>query len=172
MNFNFPQDIQNDTKINSKKCYTISINSSNFVSGASNNKSYFFDWSILPDVPYKLYFSFVSAEDSYTATVNLTPPLIGVDFGISKTSYVANGTSIQAVTHNDIGFLQKKVGCNITGSSTFYLVAEKHSNPPIYLEGRPRNNTFSIFIHTPLNVGYTPTIVLASYYLILYFEPL
>lgn len=158
------KDLANDTKVNSKKTFTVILNSNNGT-GVSNVKQYSFDWSILPNIPYNLYFSFVSGEDPYT-TPNYTPILININFGVPECNYITN-SSVNANTSFNLGFAKK-----IMSSTTyFYLSADKNTNPPIYLEGRPTNSIFNVNFITTTGAGWTPTAPFATYYLTLYFEP-
>lgn len=132
------------------KSYTVVFNSvvsSNSVIGEVFN----YDWGQLPNKPYKVTFSLVSTIDTL---VNSTIAVIYMDLG-QQSSIVA---SINGTTGAKNGIL----GCLLpsgTGTNTF-LYANTHTNPPIYLNGRPTNNTVFIEIHTNASGGmtnYSPT---------------
>ncbi len=69
---NFPKDLQNDLKFNNKKTYTTVLNSTTKNSGGSNTfATYTFDWNVLPDQPYNIYFQFVATDHSTYAAANV-----------------------------------------------------------------------------------------------------
>ena len=166
MNFNFPQDIQNDLNIDKRKAYVIQINSNNKASGNNNNASYNFDWSILSDHPYNVYFAFVSSDNNtYVAGTSVTANVY-ISFGVNSTTYTINPNTVVAQTINYLGSLRK----TISSGSNYYLYAEKTTNPPIYISGRPTNKIFSINILSDTGANYDIS-MLGSYVLTLYFEP-
>lgn len=100
------------------------------------------DWGFLPNGPYKVSFCFNSAIATLT---NATIAAIYVDLGQGRTTKIASNYSSNAV-----GFRNNFLGTLFysgTGASN-YLYADMHTNAPIYLEGRPTNNTVFIQIHT------------------------
>jgi hypothetical protein len=132
------------------KSYTIVFNSiiaPNSVIGEVFN----YDWGQLPNKPYKVTFSLVSTIDTL---VNSTIAVIYMDLG-QQSSMVA---SLNGTTGAKNGIL----GCLLpsgTGANNF-LYANIHTNPAVYLNGRPTNNTVFIEIHTNASGGmtnYSPT---------------
>lgn len=132
------------------KSYTVVFNSiiaPNSVVGEVFN----YDWGQLPNKPYKVTFSFIGTIDTIT---NNTIAVIYMDLG-QQSSMVAslNGTT---------GSKNKILGCLLpsgTGANNF-LYADTHTNPPIYINGRPTNNTVFIEIHTNASgsmTNYSPT---------------
>lgn len=133
------------------KSYTIVFNSLN--SGNSViNEFYNYDWGQLPNKPYKVTFSFVGTID---ALVNTSLAVIYFDLN-QQCSIVASGTG------GTSGLKNKFLGCLLysgTGASN-NLYADTHTNPPIYINGRPTNNNINIEIHTNAVGGmtnYAPT---------------
>jgi hypothetical protein len=163
MNFNFPQDLQNDLKVNSKKSVVVVLNSAKSSSGSVANANYNFDWSVLPNIPYYVYFSFVG-RDSTSFPVEV--PIIYIDFGASSSTYSVIANNYGASTSNYLGTLQKMP----SSTTTNYLFSDKFNNPPIYLSNRPTNKSFQVQIKTDQDANFD-TNSLAVYVLTLYFEP-
>ena len=120
------------------KSYTVVFNS--LISGNSVvGETFNYDWGQLPNVPYKVTFSFVS---TVATLVNNIIPVIFLDLG--------QQSSILATTTGTTGLKNKLLGCLFysgTGAGS-YLYADTHTNPPIYLNGRPTNNNVFIELHT------------------------
>lgn len=133
------------------KSYTIVFNS--FNSGNTViNELYNYDWGQLPNKPYKITFSFVATVDTL---VNSTIAVIYMDLN-QQCSMVAPGSaSFSGLKNNYLGTLLYSG----TGANN-YLYADTHTNPAIYINGRPTNNNIFIEIHTN-NIGgmnnYAPT---------------
>lgn len=131
------------------KSYTVVFNS--LISGNSVVGEVFnYDWGQLPNKPYKVTFSFVS---TIATLVNNIIPVVFMDLG--------QQSSILATTNGTTGLKNKLLGCLLwsgTGASN-YLYADTHTNPAIYLNGRPTNNTVFIELHTnsaDVSTNYTP----------------
>jgi len=166
MNFNFPKDMQNDLKSNTKKPYTIVINSNNKSSGTNNSAIYNFDWFIMPDIPYNLSFAFVASDNNaYVAGTSPTANVY-IDFGENCTAYNCLSNYNGASTISYIGSLRKMA----SSGANYYLYSEKITNPPIYFSGRPNNRSFQVRILTDAGANYDIS-MLGSYVLTLYFEP-
>ena len=130
--------------------------------GASNaSETYFYDWSRLPDVPYKLTFTYNSAVVTLSLTtvasiyINLTQPYCNIASDQSGLVIGYRGDFLGSLYHTQ-------------STTAAYLSANLTSNPPIYLEGRPRNNNFMVQILGGVDIAYPN--VLGNYQLILNFE--
>lgn len=171
---NFPKDIQNDSRFNSKKPYTIVLNSGSRNSGGSTVfATYGFDWNILPNQPYYVYFSFVASDLDAYAAANKPFGQVVVDFGQTTNTFtpVPNRQSATTSTYLSngstfIGSLRKTA----SSGANFYLYANKYDNPPIYINGRPTNPKLLVGILNDVGAGYDAS-SLSSYVLTLYFEP-
>lgn len=162
---NFPKDLQNDLKINTKKTFIVQLNTASKTGGNNNTASYIFDWSILPDIPYNIYFAFVSSDsNAYVGATSVTASIY-IDLMATGTTYTASTVFASSVT-SYIGSLRK----TISSGANYYLFADKFTNPPIYISGRPRNNTFTVRILSDTG-GVFDVSMLGSYILTLYFEP-
>lgn len=147
------------------KEYVVVLKSSAGSNGGSHNAiTYQFDWSVLEDVPYDVCFSF--ASDTMTTTAATVNSIVATDLFYGS-AYEAS-TSQVAKTSNSLGLIYGVTG----GTGTSCLVADKDSNPPIYLPGRPRQNSFTVNLYqlngSTLNTVFTSSI---NYCLILHFKP-
>lgn len=146
------------------KCYTLSFDSTNFLSGTNNNKrTYYVDWTFLPiGKRFKVTFSYMSLSDTdnlgstYVMTLNLN---------LGQTSNFASSTGMQMTQY--VGNLKLAVP---VGSTLGYYYADVNSNPPIYLEQRPAQNNFEVQLHVGLSGVNYNTPVPADYVLTLSFE--
>jgi len=164
---NFPKDLQNDLKFNNKKPYTIVLNSTTKNSGGSNTfATYSFDWNILPDQPYYVYFQFVASDHDTYAVANDPAAQIVIELGQSTNTFATVTNRQCANTSTYLGSLRKAV----SSGNNFYLYANKSDNPPIYITGRPNNPRFLVAVLTDQLLGYDAS-SLGSYILTLYFEP-
>jgi|GEM_PF-4782111 len=164
---NFPKDMQNDLKINSKKPYTIILNSRSRNSGGSTQfATYSLDWNILPDQPYLVYFSFVASDcATYIAGTAFAGQIL-TDFGGINNTFAPISNRQQMQNSLILGSLRKSV----SSGNNFYLYANKNDNPPIYLNGRPNNLRFPVTILADNGLAFDIS-MLDAYILTLYFEP-
>ena len=146
-----------------KKTYNVVLQSAIGNGASVLSETYFYDWTRMPDVPYKLTFSFNSTSIVPSATSNasiytsLNQPYSNIA--------AAQGSTAISYRGDFLGSLYIYV------SSTFsYLATDITSNPPVYLDGRPRNNNFMIQILSGVDLIYS--VAPASYQLILSFEEL
>jgi len=164
---NFPKDLQNDLKFNNRKPYTIVLNSTTKNSGGSNTfATYNFDWDVLPNQPYNVYFQFVATDHSTYAAANIPAAQIVIELGQPTNTFATVSNRQGATTSTYLGSLRKAV----SSGNNFYLYANKTDNPPIYISGHPTNNRFIVAILTDQGLGYDGS-SLSSYILTLYFEP-
>ena len=166
MNFNFPQDMRNDLKVNTKKPFTLVINSIYRSNGNANFAIYNFDWSVFPDVPYYLSFSFTASDNANYVPATASSASIYIDFGENTQTYTCIANNYGAPSSQYIGSLRKR---HVSGTN-HCLYADQNTNPPVYLNGRPTNKIFLIRIFTD-NLALYDVYLLGSYILTLYFDP-
>ena len=130
-----------------RKSYTFVLNP-NYGTGASyNSVTYTIDWaSVMPDVPYYVHFSYMGETNNILGN---TIACLYCDFGTPSSVYFANNAGNAVGGSIFVGIIKPYI---LSGSS--YLLAEDNTNPPIYLEGRPRNNQITIQV---LNNDNPPT---------------
>ena len=161
------------------RIYNVVLNSqlSNAAGLATPNEYFFYDWSQLPDTPYKITWTFNSAN---LVATNTTVANLYLDLGQGAYTSIASsnlatagplvGASYRA---NFIGTLEVRSYTNSTPASGSYLFASTNTNPPLYVDTRPRNNQLFVEIHTNGNTtetNYTPAS--GQYTLILSLESL
>jgi hypothetical protein len=121
-----------------KPFYTVVLNSLNAYSKTgtgANICSYRFDWTTIPDVPYEVHMTYMGEVNNIDDT---TIAMVYVDLGVPPNVYEAR-TATVALASNYIGFLESY----IVGANSF-LHAEDGTNQPISINGRPRNNDFTV----------------------------
>jgi hypothetical protein len=146
-----------------KKIYNVVLQSAIGNGASLLSETYFYDWTRIPDVPYKLTFSFNTSN--FTPSAGQTASIY-TNFNQSYSNIAsAQGSTIVAYRSDFLGSLYV-----YNGATYSYLAAEITSNPPVYLDGRPRNNNFMIQILAGVDIAYTNAP--AMYQLILSFEEL
>lgn len=123
------------------KTTQIVLNTSNYISGSTNNNAtYSIDWNAIlkPNTPYKMHWTYIGGQNVYNGTKQA---LVTIDMNFAV--YEA-GTNFGAKTSNVIGFLAPVIIA--PGSNTVYLTAQTNTNEPVYLERRPLNSTFNVKI--------------------------
>jgi hypothetical protein len=129
-------------QIGREELYSIVLNS-NDATISGTDYLFSFDWSIIPDGNYLVHFSF------NTATVNtVANPQIAMIYSTalsgSNTFIATNQAGIaSAQSSNFLG-----VAYPYIVSTTSTLHAEDSTNPPVFLNSRPRNNQFSVSVLT------------------------
>lgn len=158
------------------KIYTVVFNSEIGADAVTNNERYYFDWSQLEEGRYKCQFTFISAVA--TAPTFLTVPNLFMDLGQGAyvqiaSSNVPTSPGIGAVFNSTfLGALETKTLTTVAGSTSYYY-AGLTTNPPFFLDNKPRNNAVQILIRTNganQNTAYTP--VPGAYTLTLQLEKL
>ena len=156
--------------------YTILINSVNYTTsnnGLNSSLNYNFDWSILPDQPYRVHFTYLGEINDLSTGSDIA--MIYLNFGCGTNNYVVS-TNGYAQTSTFLGYLRPE---RMVAQS--FLYAEDSTNVPIYIKGRPQNNNFTVDILNNANASplttaiqyFTPsTGVLAPYVLQLRFVPI
>ena len=128
-----------------------------------NSIDYDFDWSVLPDVPYKVSFTFVSA--SFPTTLLLSKAVITTDLFLPN-NYKALTDLQVASSSNILG----NVYMSIVLSSTNFLQCSEGDNPITILSGRPRQNVFNISVRQIDATTLEPTFDIYGYTLTLHLQ--
>ncbi len=145
-----------------KKIYNIVLQSAIGDGATTSNETFFYDWSLIPDVPYYVSFNFMSATTAITQ-FNQTAMLY-VDLSQSNNQVAFPQSSSQSANRGQyLGNLMYAVV-----SANNYLYAENNTNPPTYLNERPKSNNFTVEIRSTPTTAYTP--FSGTYCLILSFQ--
>ena len=145
-----------------KKIYNVVLQSAIGDGATTSSETFFYDWTQLPDVPYNVSFSFMSSVNPMTQ-IGQTASLY-VDLSQSYNQLATAQSSTQyAYRGQFLGNLMYAVV-----ATNNYLYAENNTNPQTYLNGRPRNNNFSVEIHNMPTTDFSP--FSSVYSLILSFE--
>lgn len=162
------------------KIYTIVLNSVQgiaqpYTDGANTTTTdirsigYFYDWSLLPNKKYKLNFNF--STTGHTSTLANTINLYS-DFAQLNTRFATSPVGAITNTRLNYSFLGM-AKLTIIGANS-YLYADENLNGTIYLDNRPSNNNFSLYIlNSDINKSaYSSTTLFGNYTLTLSFEEL
>jgi hypothetical protein len=158
------------------KCYNFLFDST-LNSGGANNKRrhYATNWaSVLPEgKKFKVSFTFCSESDSVVGSITfITVPVLRCNLGQSSTYANLSTNSPAFSTTNALGFLKlvPLPSNNVAATADEgYLLADRNTNSPIYLEARPQNPMLEIEIHDGLTeTNYASTI--PDYICTLHFE--
>ena len=125
------------------KTINVILNSNNrLAGGATNNASFYVDWSaILKDrTPYKVHFSYVGMPNTFTIATKLAQ----VHANFNMKNYLNQNSNNGAPTTLTLGILRSFY---LNGTLN-YLFADDINNPPAYIENRPLENTINIKILT------------------------
>ena len=133
-----------------KKIYNVVLQSAIGDGTTTSNETYFYDWTQLPDVPYLVTFSFMSAVIALTSVGQIAS--LYVDLSQSYNQLATCQTAVQYAYRGQ--FLGNLLYLGVAAQN--YLSAEVTTNPPTYLNGRPRNNNFTVEIHSTPTVDWTP----------------
>lgn len=146
---NLGREWQNNV-VNVRPTYTVVLNSLTPATKTGTGAelcTYRIDWSsIMPDIPYEVHMTYIGEVNNITMA---TLPMVYIDFGVPPNVFVAANTTT-ALTSQYVGFLESY----LVGASS-YLHAEDGTNVPIYLNGRPRNNEFSVRVLSNDGVPFT-----------------
>jgi hypothetical protein len=135
----------------SKKSYSVVLNSTNKISsGASLSDCRFgMNWGIMPEGEYEVHFTFISKVMNLSST-----DIACINVNLGSSNVFQAGTNTNANTVNFIGIAKPYVV-----STTSYLLSEDNTNPPIFLNGRPRDNYIDVFINANDNItAFTPSV--------------
>ena len=144
-----------------KRIYNVVLQSAIGDGITTSNETFFYDWSQLPDVPYYLTFSFMSAVAALTFTQVAS---LYVDLSQSN-NQLATSQSSGSVAYK--GQFSGNLLYGLVGANN-YVYAESNTNPQTYLNGRPKSINFTVGIYSIPPTEYTP--VVGLYYLILSFQ--
>ena len=118
--------------------------------GTVANKSFFVDWSILPESRYKLTFSFASStlsnSTSYEAMLFIN------EIGCSNNIVCMGPYGSTAKNAGFIGIIRDNINMG-------FLSTNLTDNPPSYLRGRPTANQITVKInrnYTDVDLEYDP----------------
>lgn len=120
--------------------YNVLLNSNNRVGGTGTSIcTYYFDWGILPDCPYRLSWGFVSSGN-VDMTVN---KIVIIEANLSQSSvFVANSTRVRATNSYVLGTAISNE------SGTSFVYGDRNTNGDIYLTHRPNSNEFEVNLKT------------------------
>jgi hypothetical protein len=157
------------------KTYKVVLNSSIPAAAGGNNNNnqpYFYDWTKLEQGKYKCSFTYVGCIRNNLNINNV--PIVCIDLGQSDV-YFARGTNTLSTPS-----LPNYIGALATNNMDFtpdpdnaYWCATLETNPPIYLQKRPPNNSFVVNIRQNANPSliFNPDLI-GNYTLTLYLEKL
>lgn len=132
--------------VGSQELYNIVLNS-NDATISGTDYLFSFDWSVIPDGNYLVHFSF------NTATVNtVANPQIAMIYSTAlsgSNTFIATNTVGRASAQSSL-FLGVAYPYIVSTTSTLH--AEDSTNPPVFLNTRPRNNQFSVSVLTNASV--------------------
>jgi hypothetical protein len=146
----------------SKRIYTVVLQSGIGDGQILSLESFFYDWSLIPDVPYYVRFSFASSSNPVTQTGQMA--MLYVDLAQSNNQIATAQSSAQYSYRSQ--FLGNLMYATVGGNTNLY--AENNTNPPTYLNGRPRRNNFTVEICNAPTTYFTP--FSGTYCLILSFQ--
>ena len=132
-----------------KKTYNVILQSAIGDGTTTSNETFFYDWTQLPDVPYNVSFSFSSATIAITQ-FNQTAMLY-VDLSQSYNQIATSQSLTQSAYKGQ--FLGNLMYAVVSNNN--FLVAENNTNPPTFLNGRPRSNNFTVAVRSTLTTDYT-----------------
>lgn len=154
------------------KTYQIYIDSSEGDVVSNAERSYKFDWNVLPEGEYEMTFSFVSqlqkltnaeAEaTTYGNQIEINIPFSGNNYRISTT----NGEGFARGTHVS-GLLEIKDQHKTSSHTCRLLVSDTTLNPTITLYGRPQGMNFNVKI---LQHGGTEAVKVPVYNMVIFLK--
>ena len=146
----------------SKRIYTVVLQSEIGDGATQSSETFFYDWSQIPDVPYYVRFSFTSSVTTIVRSGQVA--MLYVDLS-QPNNHIAKPKS-SAQYSNRSQYLGNIMYGTTTGNT--YLYAENNTNPPTYLNGRPKSNNFTVEIRSTQTTYFTPFV--GVYSLILSFQ--
>ena len=133
-----------------KKIYNVVLQSAIGDGTTGSNESYFYDWTQIPDVPYIVTFSFMSATIALTSAGQIAS--LYVDLSQPYNQLATCQKAAQSAYRGQ--FLGNLMYEGINANNFVY--ADVNTNPPTYLNGRPSNNNFVVEVHNSPTQDYTP----------------
>ena len=133
-----------------KKIYNVVLQSEIGDGATLSSDTFFYDWSQIPDVPYLVSFSFTSSVAAMTQVAQIA--MLYVDLSQSNNQLAKPQSSAQFANRSQFlgNLMYAVVGTNN------YLYAENNTNPPTYLNGRPKSNNFTVEIRSTPTTYFTP----------------
>ena len=115
------------------------------------SETFFYDWTQLPDIPYRVSFTFHCITMTPNNTVGA---VVYIDLGQSYNTIASSQNS------NAIGYHSHYLGClrfANTSANTAYF-ADMTTNLPTYLNGRPQNSNIQVQVlqNNATNTEVTP----------------
>ena len=140
------------------RIYKVVLNSS-FTTTTNYNVSYYYDWSQIPDQPYKVTFTYTATANTGAGNTNLATSVAMVYVDVGQGAYnsiasaPANPNPATAIYRsNFLGVLESKTMATAVASGYYsWLSADLTTNAPTYIDTRPKNNTVVVEIHTNNN---------------------
>lgn len=131
----------NDMSVDKDSIYTFVFNSLYGTKTnplTANEVSYTVDWSVMPDQKYKVHMCYMGELNNLDGT---RLAQVYANFGTPTNVYQPLDTTTRLATQTSqfIGFLEMY----LLGANSF-LHAEDSTNSPIQINGRPRDDTFTI----------------------------
>ena len=160
----------NGTIVKKGTTYNFCLNSNFGELVGTTIRTFFIDWSVMPEGEYKVSFTFTSAVTT-TDLENTANAVIYLDLGQSSTSIIESSATLSKNSYRG-GFL----GClrqnsyAIAADFITSVYADLNTNPPVYIFSRPKNNNVSVDIHTSSTTTNTNFSPIGAYVLTLSFE--
>tara|TARA_R100000541_G_scaffold21294_2_gene31240 strand:- start:1515 stop:1997 length:483 start_codon:yes stop_codon:yes gene_type:complete len=158
------------------KTYTIHVNSSESIASTALgvDKTYNFDFGIMPEGEYELTFTFQGQLEKLTTADGLLetyPTKIFCRLPFIQNKYEVTQEGVAGSSHL-LGLLEPKDG--LVGSSAVMrsLVAGAGHNAPTYLYGKPQGSTFNVIFANANAIQGSPNPVPTFYDLVLNFKHL
>ena len=145
-----------------KRIYNVVLQSAIGDGPTLSSETFFYDWSQIPDVPYYVRFSFASSVNPITQFAQMA--MLYVDLAQSNNQLANPQSSAQSSYRSQ--FLGNIMYATVSGNN--YLFAENNTNPPTYLNERPKSNNITVEIRSTLTTYFTP--FSSPYSLILSFQ--
>ena len=133
-----------------KRIYNVVLQSEIGDGATLSSDTFFYDWSLIPDVPYYLTFSFASSVGPITQFAQMA--MLYIDLAQSNNQLAKPQSSAQFANRSQ--FLGNLMYAVVAANN--YLYAENNTNPPTYLNGRPRSNNFIAEIRSTPTTYFTP----------------
>lgn len=133
----------NDYSVDKESIYTFVFQSTNGTKTnalTANEVTYNVDWSVIPDQKYKIHMCYMGEVNNLDGSKIAS---VYANFGTPTNVYMPLNTTtrVAAPSSQFVGFLEMY----LLGTNSF-LHAEDGTNSPIQINGRPRDDTFTIRI--------------------------